>query len=324
MNEETQTLTPAEEYITAPGLSYSSLSRLVDGPQAYLNKTKPTGDFLTTGSAVDVLLTEGEKAFHKQFYVMTATKPSSDMMIAYTECMIATDDRNKAFAASGYKKAVSDTKWEDEGKPFYDAIKAAGNKMVLDFEQYTAVQAVVNQLKDNKYTKQYFSKPPEGIEISYQFIRYFEYAGTAGKIKVDILVIDHNKKTIRAIDLKTTSKPPRAFIGSYRSYKYYVQGAWFKLGVEEWATQAYPEYTVEDFMFIVAEMGAYHQPLLFTMGEDEHSAAIHGGNSSMGYKIKGINDLLIDLQFYTDSGMWEYPREITENSGKIELDLFKT
>ena len=322
---EIQTKTLAEEYITADALSYSALSRLSDGPQAYLNKDKPTGDFLTTGSAVDVLLTESEEEFHKQFYVMTASKPTSEMMLAYTEAMIETDNPQIAFAASGYKKAVSESKWEDEGKPYYDAIKASKGKGILGMDQYMKVQATVNQLKENKYTKPFFSSPVDGIEIKHQFIHYFEYEDVKGKVKLDLLVIDHNNKTIRGIDLKTTSKPPMAFKTSYRNYKYYLQGAWFQLGIMDWlATSPYSDsYKLLDFQFIVAEMGAYKPPLIFTMNHSELRSAIHGGETSTGYYIKGINTLLEDLAYYKNNNDWEYPREVTESNGKLELDLFK-
>tara|TARA_R110002126_G_C10453787_1_gene499792 strand:+ start:456 stop:1427 length:972 start_codon:yes stop_codon:yes gene_type:complete len=321
---EIQTKTLAEEYITADALSYSALSRLSDGPQAYINKDKPTGDFLTTGSAVDVLLTESEEEFHRQFYVMTATKPSSDMMMAYTQAMIETDNPQIAFAASGYKKAVSESKWEDEGKPYYDAIKAAKGKGILGMDQYMKVQATVNQLKENKYTKPFFSTPVEGVEINYQFIHYFEYENIKGKVKLDLLVIDHNEKTIRGIDLKTTSKPPMAFKKSYRNYKYYLQGAWFQLGIMDWLATNYNDYKLLDFQFIVAEMGAWKPPLIFTMNNSELQYAIQGGETFTGYYVKGIDILLEDLAYYKNNNQWEYPREVSENNGILALDLFKT
>jgi hypothetical protein len=323
MNEETEVLSSTKDYINFDGLSYSSLSRLAEGPKAYLDKDGPSGSFLDTGSAVDILLTEGEEAFHKQFYVMTASKPTSDMMLRYTEEMIATDNPQLAYAASGFKRPVTDEKWESDGKPYYDAVKTAGDRAVLDMDQYMAVQATVNQLKENKYTRQYFSKPPEGIEIIYQFIHYFQYADIDGKVKLDIVAIDHNNKTILPIDLKTTSKPPQSFISSYRSYKYYLQGAWFSLGIKAWADVNYPDYTVKDFMFIVAEMGARRLPLLFTMDKEQTSKAISGGETFTGYRLKGIDDLIEDLKFYKETDQWDYPREVVLENGKIELDLFK-
>ncbi len=60
-------------------------------------------DSLDMGSAVDCLLTGSEEDFHKQFNIFTANKPSSDMMLAYVNTLIETEDHEQALIASGYK-----------------------------------------------------------------------------------------------------------------------------------------------------------------------------------------------------------------------------
>jgi hypothetical protein len=316
-------ISPAQEYITKDAISYSALSRLADGPQAFINKKRPTGDFLATGSAVDILLTEPD-TFHDQFYVMTESKPSVDGMRLYTEAMIETDDHAQALIASGYKKAVSMEKWEEVGKPYYDAVKASSGKMILDMEQYMKVQAVVNQLKENEYTQQYFTDGAitQYDEVQYQFIHYFEFNKVPCKIKLDIVTISHTEKKIKGIDLKTTGKPVFAFPSSYRNFKYYLQGGLFQEGLRDWAKINYPDYTVEDFEFIVAEMNTNNPPLIFRMSQTEVTKAIMGGETSTGYPIKGIVDLLSDLDYYTTTGAWDYPAEIHKNNGVVDLTLF--
>lgn len=316
---------PGIDYITAPGISYSSLSRLVDGPQAYLNREKLEGDHLDNGSAVDAILTEGDDSFHKKFYVMTAIKPSSEMMLAYAEEMLISDDHGIAFTVSGYKTAVTPAKWEKEGKPYYDAVKKAQGRIVLSYEQYMLIQSTVNQLKENKYTRGYFDAAPSNVEIIYQFEYYFDIphkTPTPAKIKVDILIIDHEKKLIWGKDLKTTSKPPAAFLSSYKNYKYYLQGGLYQMGIKHYARVHHPEYAVVDFEFIVAQMGAFNLPLIFTMSSKEYMASVLGQNTQYGTRIKGIFDLLDDLEYYNSTNMWEYKKEIVENRGRINLNLF--
>lgn len=322
------------DYVTAEGISYSALSRLADGPDSYINKEKITGDFLDNGSAVDILLTEGEDAFHDQFYIMTADKPSSDMMLAYTNTMIETDDPQIAMAASGYKRAVTAEKWEAEGKPYYDAIKAAGNKIVIDFDQNTKIMATVKQLKSNEFTKNFFEKDlPEGIEICYQFTHYWDFKYTSEltgelktrktKLKIDILIVNHNIQKIYAKDLKTTGKGTGAFASSYRKYKYYLQEGLYQSGVEDWRDNNYPEYEIEPFEFIVAQIGAYTEPLIFSVSHEEHAYNIYGGETGSGYYIKGVADLLEDLNYYENLDKWIYPKEVLENNGRINIELFR-
>ena len=318
-------ITPAQEYITKNAISYSALSRLADGPQAYLNKSKPTGDFLSKGSAVDILLTEPDN-FHDIFYIMTDSKPSTEGMLAYTMSMIENDNHEIALAASGYKKPVSMAKWEEIGKPYYDAIKASAGKIVLSFDDYQQVQAVVNQLKTNQYTKTYFADSASDVkydEIQYQFIHYFDYKQTACKVKLDVVTIDHQNKKIKGLDLKTTGKSVFSFRSSYRNFKYYLQAGLFRLGLEDWRDKNYPEYEVEDFEVIVAEMACYNPPLIFKIPKEQTNIAIFGGETSSGYYIKGIEDLLADLAYYNENDAWEYPAEVHKNNGVVELDLFK-
>ena len=331
------------DYITAEGISYSSLSRLADGPEHYINKEKISGDFLDNGSAVDVLLTEGDEAFHNQFYIMTADKPSSDMMMTYAQTMIETDDHSLALAASGYKSNPNVapqrnpdalTKWEKEGKPYYDAIKAAGNKIVIDMNQHMKINATVNQLHSNNYTSAYFS--PDvliGSQIIYQFTHYWDFQYTdekssdlkkkKAKLKIDILIVNHDTKKIYAKDLKTTGKPTSAFRSSYKKYKYYLQEGLYQEGVMNWRDKMYPDYKVMPFEFIVAQMGAYSEPLIFTIGETEHASNVYGGETGSGYYIKGVADLLEDLSYYETINQWDYTKEVLENNGRINIELFK-
>jgi hypothetical protein len=264
---------------------------------------------------------------------MTEAKPSSEMMLAYTMTMIETDNHETALAASGYKSNPNaPTKWEKEGKPYYDAIKAAGDKIVLDYEQYQNVQATVNQLKTNEYTRQYFAKKlPEGIEIKYQFEYYWDFSYTDGegeiitvkaKMRTDILVINHNTKTIAGLDLKTTGKPTPSFKSSYRGYKYYLQEGLFQEGIFDYKEKNYPDYTVLPFEFIVAQIGAYSLPMIYQISLTEHGYNIYGGKTPTGFQIKGVANLLEDLKYYERENAWEYMKEVRENKGRTEIKLF--
>jgi hypothetical protein len=339
-----------KDYRTAEGISYSSLSRLADGPDSYINKPVIEGDFLDNGSAVDILLTEGDEAFHKEFYIMTENKPSSDMMLAYVNSLLShntiklTDEMHAtALADSGYKSSpivptkkdpTGPTKYDKEGKKYFAAVLAAGDKKVLDFEQNAKIRATVNQLRSNPFTAKYFEKDlPDHIEIIYQFTHYWdlkyvdEVSGEVktrkAKLKADILVVDHHAKHIYGKDLKTTGKHTEAFRSSYRTYKYYLQEGLYQEGIIDWAEKNYPEYEVQDFEFIVAQMGAFSEPLIYTVGPTEHGYNLYGGETGSGYFIKGVAGLLEDLEYYESMNAWHYKKEVVENNGRINLELFK-
>ena len=81
----TEKLTPEQEYRQARGVNYSSLAALAVSPKYYRQKQEQEQvdtDAFIRGSAVDCLLTTPDE-FSKQFYVMTAKLPTSEMMLAY-------------------------------------------------------------------------------------------------------------------------------------------------------------------------------------------------------------------------------------------------
>ena len=147
---------------------------------------------------------------------------------------------------------------------------------------------------------------------------------TISRLKIrPVFLCAHCILIIYGKDLKTTGKPSHAFTSSYRKFKYYLQEGLYQEGIIDWQVENYPDYDVQDFEFIVAQMGAYSEPLIFTVGETEHGYNIYGGETGSGYFIKGIATLLEDLAYYETMNKWDYSKEVIENNGRINLELFK-
>lgn len=95
------------------------------------------------------------------------------------------------------------------------------------------------------------------------------------------------------------------------------------IGLEDWKNEHYPEYEIVNFEFIVAEMFNVNPPMIFPMSSSEIKGAIKGGITSTGYKLKGIDELLEDLNYYEKENKWDYPAEVMRNQGRMGLELFK-
>ena len=131
-----------KEYRKHPGINQSTLGKLAGGPKGVKQK-EDEGDksYFTLGSLVDCKLTDPD-SFNEKYYMMVGDKPS-DAMVAYAVNYLKTDDHLLAWAASGLKgdptivaKSSKDgkSKWDKEGKPYYDQLKKASEGLRDVFE----------------------------------------------------------------------------------------------------------------------------------------------------------------------------------------------
>jgi len=269
----TNTINIVKEYRKKEAINYSSLSALAVSPQNYIARDD-IGNIpaFRKGSAVDCLLTTPDD-FHIEFYVMSLKKAPSDMMVKYVEKLFETEDHGKAYLESGYKLKPEKVKekYEAEGREYYEGLKDARGKTILSYEEYEQIQRAVNAVKDGEFTKQYFEKPIEGMDILYQYPIYWETKGQACKSLLDIIVIDHKNKNIFPIDLKTTGKSVLNFRSAFMKWKYYLQASFYTDAVTFWKNNESDliDYTVENFKFLVVETIGMNPPMLFKCSDKD-------------------------------------------------------
>ena len=326
----TKSINVVKEYRAKEAINYSSLSALAVSPQAYIARDdREIIPAFRKGSAVDCLLTTPDD-FHSDFYVMNVSKMPSEMMMKYIDELFKTDSHEKAHLASGYKlnqERVKE-KFDVEGKAYYDGLKDARGKTILSYDEYTHIQMAVNQVKEGDFTKEYFpilSANPIGggpIQRLYQFPIYWETKGHACKSLLDLLVIDHEKKEIFPIDLKTTGKSALNFRDAFLRWKYYLQAAFYTEAVIFWKNNNSDlvNYKVNNFKFIVVETAGENPPIIYETTDNDLDIGKNGGLDQYGNTIKGFIELIDDLEYHEQSGNWDFPREVYENNGVAILD----
>jgi len=324
------------------GVSYSRLSNLASSPQAYLAALvdDPQSSAISLGSAVDILLTEPD-TFDEQIYVMTASKPS-DMMLKFVATYVLTGDKERAHRDSGFKISIDATmkKFEKEGRAYGDAIVAAKDRQILDAEDRFKANQITNTLQSNPFTKKYFI-PEDGIELIFQpmilwNLMYYsklddESKTVQAKSVLDIIRIDHNKKIIQPIELKTGAE---SFMKSYWRYKRYMQGSMYTMAVHKSMKEEDLDlYTVENIRFIYADTNMYYPPRIYRMNNrDVHigrygqchkrlsdSAEIQHLNT---WKIKGYAQLAAELDWHQKMDKWEYSYDLYQKKGEVDIDAF--
>jgi hypothetical protein len=317
-----------KEYREHPAINQSLLGKLAVSPKG-VDKEEGEKGYFTMGSLVDCKLTDPD-SFNEKYYVMTTKKPSSEMMLAYVNEYLVKGDHARALIVSGYKadptivaKSSKDglSKWQKEGKAYYDACVLAGDKQIISFEEEVQANQICNILKENDFTGKYFDK----ADNMYQKAIIFKYHGRECKALLDIIHIDHDSSTIRPVDLKTTGKSVLSFRRSYLDYKYYIQAAFYTVALH-YALKNNPEfsdyadYDVLPFQFIVQETNMFNPPHIFEVDEEDMFVAEYGGIvDGAGYEIRGFQQLRDELEEHRDTGQWDYRHEVYENSGVISL-----
>ncbi len=338
---------PESVYRGYDGVNYSSLSNLASSPQSFRIEEQK-GDIETPamllGTVVDLLLTNRDR-FDKEVYVMTAGKPSAEMMIKYCHVLAQTGDALTAHAESGYKlgPAAVATKFDKEGRAYYDALLKGEGKKIIDAEGMFTANQIVKTLQENPFTKKYFIEE-DGVDLLFQVPITWDIpfkslitgdnVTESAKSMLDVIRIDHHNKLIQPTDLKTGGE---GFMKSYWRYHRYLQGSMYTDAVmaSGWDNEQIADYRIEPMRFVFADTNLFYNPVVYKMTEKD----VLGGRNGVNYlepigdvdvrltdlgliKRKGYIQLTAELDWHRKNNMWEYSYDIYQKYGEVDINAF--
>ena len=199
-------------------------------------------------------------------------------------------------------------------------------------EEYNKAAAMKAMLINNKYVGDMFVMDvPEShtvfkgdIEIAYQADITFELEGVECKALPDIVIIDHKKRTVQIVDLKTTSSYDQNVMSSFIKFGYDYQAAWYTLALEavtEQAGELYGYTVSPSFLFVFIDTVQGCEPICVKMSELDVDCAINGGIRYGKYR-KGILDIFKEYLWHTENDLWDYPMEYYKNDGVFITDIY--
>jgi len=346
---------PESAYRGYDGVNYSSLSNLANSPQAYriaeaAEESSETSAMLL-GTVVDLLLTNKER-FDDEVYVMTATKPSSEMMLKYCNVLAQTGDTKRAHNESGYKISLdaSVKKFDKEGRAYFDALLNAKGKSIVGAEELFVANQIVAQLTSNPFTKRYFIEE-DGVDLLFQVPIVWnihfkslitgENAIAPAKSMLDVIRIDHHNELIQPVDLKTGGE---GFMKSFWRYHRYLQASMYTDAVmtAQWDRgMDTRKYEFEPMRFVYADTNLFYNPVVYKMTPKD----IHAGRSGIDYiepmggsvsgekdtiyfgtlgqtKRKGYERLTAELDWHIKNDKWDYDYDTYQKNGEIEISAF--
>lgn len=345
-------------YFERKAVSRSLLSELVRHPQrakAMLEGTaqRIESDAMTFGSMFDSLMFDTSTEFTSKYRVAQCENPWTDrrkntgkFAYALEQIMqeILANNANaeldtmitQAYDQSGIKSPKVDdliTEFvEIGGRDWASEYMMSKTITLITQEQFNKAAAMKATLINNKYVGDMFVMDvPEShrvmhdnIEIVYQMDMTFELQGVQCKALPDIVIIDHEKKSIQIIDLKTTSSYDHNIMPSFMKFGYDLQGAWYTIAMQALTEQAGPlnGYEVSSsFLFVFIDTVQGNEPICVRMSEIDVDCAINGG-FKYNKKRKGAMDIFNDYIWHVNNDLWDYSKECYDNEGMLVTNIY--
>lgn len=336
-----RTLTiPDHEYRDIQAFSYSILKAIdEEGPQALVSGRTISGKALEFGSLVDILLTSPERK-NDVFWTKTLTKPTASLLILADSILNTLTIENKGVSdlTDGVINAHitnlglwPNTKKESSLKEKYDVdifwtylaeSIASQGKTIISQETLEAAEHCATVLLTHDFTRDYFIER-EGVEILKQPSIVYKFRGTTGKARIDLLVVDHNTKTIHVFDIKTGASLPSKFEESFYHFKYYLQAVSYLLAVQSVVVNnpEFADYKIDTFKFLYISKKLPDVPVIWEVPEDMLNHFSNGWRSSTGGYITGFLELVDDYKCYTESQLFNTERKVMEKRGNLKITL---
>lgn len=235
---------PEEVYREDPALSYSTLAtykRIGFNELSHLFDRKETPS-LTFGSAVDSIITGGQREFDDRFLVADYPDTPDSIIKIVKELFkefhithqtlesIPDEEILGRIVVFNYQpnwKADTRIKMvKEKGTDYYNLLHLAEGKTLLTSETYQQVLASVRALKESEATRWYFQDDnpfDDSVKRYYQLKFKSTLNGIDYRCMADLIIVDYTNKKIYPCDLKTSSHKEWDFFKSFVDWDYQIQ-----------------------------------------------------------------------------------------------------
>jgi hypothetical protein len=249
-------------------------------------------------------------------------KPDTDIKIlctdAYTSCY-------KADKKSYEKITEESSKLYQSLQDYIRFLVYNETKEVISFSTLKFLQETKRVVKEHKLASTLMIEDPFGSEKHYneQFILWeFSKATIDGeslivKSTIDKLIIDHEKKIIKLVDLKTTNDLAE-FDTSFKAHdNYKVQLACYWFAVETFFRDNFPdkninEYSRETYLVAIQTKNLYKD---YPVNCEVYSISEKTLSEGLDY----IEKALPDIAWHFENNLWEHNKSYYEGNGVKEI-----
>ena len=258
---------PEEQYHSYPAWSYSVIAKYAREGFSSLStlheRTAPTPS-MEFGSLFDSILTRGRKTLEDyavvDFDIPNAEKKVLDALATRTNIpfleVSMTTFLEAADSVSYQMKLKPDTRYQkvSQYSDYYENIRSG--KKIVSQKDWDDAMEMARIFRNDPYLKTIFGvKNTDDVEFIYQAQFVFNYVIEGESVTVkfmpDLIIVNHTEKTIRIVDLKTSSMPAYEFADNFLKYRYDIQGELYTEGMKTiiHADEEYQDYTILPYLF---------------------------------------------------------------------------
>ena len=305
-----------EQYHDFPAWSYSTIAKYArNGFSAMAtlhDKKKPTPE-MEFGSLFDSILTKGRRTLDDyavvSFSVPDAERKVLDALVTKTDAtrfveVSMTNFLEAADSVSYQMRWKPDTRYEKVSAyaDYFDTLKS-GKKLVSQLDWDDAME-MARVFRNDPYLKTIFGvKSTDDVEFIYQaqftFTTVVDGKEVVVKFMPDLMIVNHSEKTIRLVDLKTSSMPAYDFPEQFLKMRYDIQGELYTDGIK-WIIandEDYKDYTVLPYLFTDISR-TDKVPVTY---EIDLSGGFAFNKGEKIYQYKGWKELLGEILAYEES-----------------------
>jgi len=310
-------------------LSYSRVSDFDrNGPKALLEKSRLDNQGVKMGSIIDDMLFSPDD-FKTRYYISEFNEPTAtlgtlaEIIIKNYEEIPDVPEILNIISRSGLWKSVKnqDLLIKNFNTPefwgYLTDIFNSRNKILITNEEKSKAEEITTVLVNHPFSKHIFSADLEHI-YQHKFetqIGQFKFRGI-----IDIVSIDHKKKKVYFIDLKTGAGSANEFTSSFVKFRYYLQEAVYQLAFEQVCKDLeLTGYEQAPFEFLYIGLKE-RIPVRFVITQKWHDSALNGFKTTSGYEYKGLYQLVDEIYFHWRNKVYDLPKNIYDGNGIIEIE----
>lgn len=198
--------------------------------------------------------------------------------------------------------------------------KAYGRSLVSieDMDNCLKIYKDVREYKDTSAI--YCQQTDERYEVFNELPMTFEHGGLKIKMMPDKVIIDHHDKIIQPYDTKVTWE--ENFSRVYLDKWYYLQGATYDTGLGQWQKEHGLEgYKRMPMKFVRVHNLSWYKPLIYPMTTNDLKGAMGGFKTKWGKTYPGFRQIVTDLEWSLNEGIWAIKREDYMNNSIRALNI---
>jgi len=195
-------------------------------------------------------------------------------------------------------------------------------KQVVSVDMMTSGEKLARELQESPYTATIVNAVSgSGIDVYKQMIVLFTYKDIQMRSMMDMVIVDHNKKTVQPCDIKTTYDNE----GFDRMYLkgLYIQAAVYDASLQKWCKEhELTGYEVLPMKYPVADTANENMPLLYQLTTEDIKKAYSGFSLKGSNKwFPGFDECIQDISWAVETGNWKISRHAHQKGGKLFLEF---